>query len=93
MMSKTLPCVMILATLMVGTDAHGAMMTPRPRSSHNQILDANNRCGSSTPYSKVSRPAPLSLGKRWSCMVAWACMVAWGVNVSVGVDVSVPPHL
>ena len=33
--------------------AHGAMITPAPRSSHDQVLDDRNKCGSQDPYSKA----------------------------------------
>ena len=46
----------IVAPLLLG---HGAMISPAPRSSHNQILDDKNKCGcSKTPegcYSQTGR--------------------------------------
>ena len=47
-----LVCALLLAIPAV-VFGHGAMVWPRPRSSHNQTLDARNKCGSSDPYSKV----------------------------------------
>lgn len=34
--------------------AHGSMLTPRPRSSHSQVFDDANKCGSTQPYSNAS---------------------------------------
>jgi hypothetical protein len=50
----------LLATVVIAVQdhvhGHGAMISPRPRSSHNQVLDDRNKCGSTDPYSKAGTP-------------------------------------
>jgi len=49
----------IVSLLVAGVAGHGAMIEPRPRSSHSQVLDDRNKCGcENTPegcYSKAGR--------------------------------------
>lgn len=50
----------VLAVVPIAVDAHGSMITPRPRSSHDQVLDSRNKCGcEDTPegcYSNATSP-------------------------------------
>lgn len=48
----------ILVCMAIYVDAHGAMIWPRPRSSHNQTLDAHNKCGAKDPYNKHGQTGP-----------------------------------
>jgi len=43
--------IVALVVLVTGAAGHGAMVSPAPRSSHNQTYDDRNKCGSTTPYS------------------------------------------
>jgi hypothetical protein len=52
-MNYAFAALLVVGTIIAAVDAHGAMVTPAPRSSHSQTLDEHNQCGSSTPYSQV----------------------------------------
>lgn len=55
-MTKTALSLILIATLCALAHGHGAMVSPAPRSSHNQTLDRANRCGCQNNggcYSKV----------------------------------------
>jgi hypothetical protein len=47
----------------IGVAGHGAMVSPAPRSAHNQTLDAANKCGSKDPYSKTGSKTGLPDGE------------------------------
>merc|ERR1711939_1058866 len=57
-MSRTMLAAAILVCMAIYVDAHGAMIWPRPRSSHNQTLDAHNKCGAKDPYNKHGQTGP-----------------------------------
>lgn len=59
-MKIILVALIIAATLTPEVLGHGAMVSPRPRSSHNQVLDSANKCGCANRpggcYSNATRP-------------------------------------
>jgi len=46
-MKLYLTCILFVLSgyIIISADAHGSMITPRPRSAHNQVLDSRNKCG------------------------------------------------
>jgi len=48
--------LLISSGLLAAVAGHGAMINPRPRSSHSQTFDDANKCGSQHPYSNASSP-------------------------------------